>query len=214
MTRHSHQDAVDDATFNRLLEAADELVEPYRTECRFVLIAAGRLGLRAGEITHLDETWVNWERSLIEIPTIEPCNCGYCETQAQKSAAHVGISRETSESRMWSPKTPHSVRSVPFDFDEEIENVVSGFFFHNDGWPRSRSSINRRVDRVAEQAGVTAKRIYPHALRATAASHHAYRGVPAVALQNMMGWAQLAVAQKYLRLSGSATSQALNEAHQ
>lgn len=42
---------------------------------------------------------------------------------------------------------------------------------------------------------------------------HASRGVPPAALQALMGWAQLAVADKYVRLTGTATSRALNDAH-
>lgn len=57
------------------------------------------------------------------------------------------------------------------------------------------------------------KRIYPHALRATAATYHAYNGLPAIALQNLMGWADLETAQKYLRKSAGATEKALEEIH-
>lgn len=54
---------------------------------------------------------------------------------------------------------------------------------------------------------------YPHSLRATAASFHAYKGVPSAALQDLFGWAQLSTAQKYLRLSGGATANALRDVH-
>lgn len=73
--------------------------------------------------------------------------------------------------------------------------------------------MNRRVDRVAEAAGLDPSSVYPHALRATAATYHAYQGLPAAALQSMFGWGRLDVAQKYLRLSGSATADALEKAH-
>jgi len=45
--RHSHQDAVDERTFEELLEATHHLTEPFDIQCRFVLVAAGRLGMIA-----------------------------------------------------------------------------------------------------------------------------------------------------------------------
>lgn len=46
MPRNAKQDAVDEPTFERLLEATDELDEPYQTECAGILIFGGRLGMR------------------------------------------------------------------------------------------------------------------------------------------------------------------------
>ncbi|WP_331235235.1 site-specific integrase [Natronorarus salvus] len=74
-----------------------------------------------------------------------------------------------------------------------------------------RSTINRRVQEVADSRPTG--RIYPHCLRATAASHHAYKGVAPVLLQALMGWSDLATAQKYIRISGTATADALRRAH-
>ena len=166
--------------------------------------------------------------------------CGYCKKQSAQNArkrnrhlldteytrlddyeelAPAGVYAElyedfttTAEMRetMWSPKTHNSARAIPFGFSDEIESALEEFFFHFDRYSHSRVSVNRRVDAVAEKVGID---IYPHALRATAASWHAYRGVPAVALQALMGWAKLAVAQKYIKLSGGATARALEEAH-
>lgn len=56
--------------------------------------------------------------------------------------------------------------------------------------------------------------IYPHALRATAATYHSYRGLPPSALQSFMGWADLSVANKYVRLTGEQTAMALRETHE
>lgn len=84
----------------------------------------------------------------------------------------------------------------------------------NGSLPASRVSINRRVDRVAEEMGYPTERVYPHSLRATAATWHAYSSLPPTALQALMGWSKLSVAQKYIRLSGEQTAQSLREAHQ
>jgi len=220
MPRHSHQDAVTETTFDALLDAADGFAEPYRTECLYILYTAGRLGLRGGELCHLREDWIDWDRSIIEIPMHDSCTmgkdggpCGYCKSQARQSVQKTGVDYEYALSRMWSPKTHAGSRAVPFGFDGDLEEFVEAFFFHRECYPRSRSSVNRRVDRVAEAVGMDTDDLYPHALRATAATYHAYRGLPAPALQSLMGWTNLDVAQKYVRLSGGQTQKALQQVH-
>ena len=221
MVRHSHQDALSEAEFDTLVWATDDLEPPYDAECLFVLIAAGRLGMRAGEIAHLRESWIDWDTCQIQIPQFDPCDhgeggsvCGYCRAQSQLAVENGTYEtlEEAVENR-WTPKTSNSARAIPFDFHPFIETVVREFFEEYDQWPHSRVSINRRVDRVLEAAGYPEDKCYPHSLRATAASHHAYRGLPAAALQSLFGWSNLKTAQKYLRLSGGATAKALKEAH-
>lgn len=222
MPRHAQQDAVDEQTFERLLKAAGRMNEPYDAECRLILLLGGRLGLRAGEITHLRSEWIDWSRKHIRIPAFDPCDhgendepCGYCRKQArQRVQKNDDIEFEQALEERWTPKTRHSVRTIPFDFDERIEEILEEFFFMRDGYPLSRCSVNRRVDRICEEAGYPTDELYPHALRATAATWHAYSGVPVVALQSFFGWSDLATAQKYVRLSGGATQQALQSAHQ
>jgi integrase len=109
-------------------------------------------------------------------------------------------------------KTVASARSIPFDLSLRIELCIERFANRYDGFPRSRSTVNRRVEEAAAQANLTG-RIYPHCLRATAASHHAYKGVAPVPLQALMGWSDLATAQKYIRISGTATADALRRVH-
>jgi integrase len=214
MVRHSRQDALNDTEFQRLVDACDDLEEPYDRECLFILVAGGRLGMRAGEISHCREDWVDWTRLQIEIPRHEPCDCGYCRDQAHQSIGYdPSIDLEDEMAERWKPKTSNSARAIPFDFDDFTEAVVTTFFDQHEEFPKSRVAINRRVDRVAEAAGVDKYSVYPHALRATAATYHAYQGVSAPALQSLMGWNQLSTAQKYIRLSGSATADALRDAH-
>jgi len=213
MVRYSHQDALSESEFQALLDAVDDMDEPFRTECRFILVAGGRLGMRAGEITHFREDWVDWGRSVIDIPRFQDCDCGYCRSQAQQSARKRDRPFDVAMSEFWSPKTPDSARAIPFDFSDLTRETVEEFTFLFDRFERSRSAINRRVDRMLDAAGMRRDACYPHALRATAATWHAYRGLPPVALQSLMGWSQLSVAQKYLRLSGGATQEALRETH-
>lgn len=221
MPRNAHQDAIDEQTFERLLKAADNLHDPFDAECRLILLLGGRLGMRAGEITHLRDDWIDWERELIRIPAWDPCDhgkddgiCGYCKKAArQRVRKNTDVKLDAALEERWNPKTRHSVRTIPFGFDERIADVLVEFFFHRDNYPRSRCSINRRVNRVCEEAGYDPDSLYPHALRASAATYHAYQGLPVAALQSMFGWADLATAQKYVRLSGGATQQALESVY-
>lgn len=221
MTEHSADSALSEQEFDQLVDAALTLKEPFATECTWILFAAGRLGLRAGEIAHIDRSWVNFDRGIIDIPAYDPCTegqtgdvCGYCRKAAEQATTHDDdLTMEAALQERWNPKTPNSARAVPFDFDQRVQAVVEAFFDDRDGYDPSRASVNRRVDRVLEAAGYPQDHCYPHALRATAATYHAYRGVQAAPLQALFGWKKLGTAQKYIRLSGGATQQALRETH-
>jgi integrase len=93
-----------------------------------------------------------------------------------------------------------------------LELCLERFTDQYEAFPRSRSAVNRRVTAAAEAADIEG-RVYPHALRATAASYHAYQGVAPVPLQALMGWNDLATAQKYIRISGRATADVLRQVH-
>lgn len=212
-THHSHEDVLNDREFERLLEACREMPAPQGFQARFICLLGGRLGLRAGEISHFQTDWVDWNRKLIQIPKHEPCACGYCQRQARQEAAHTDtLTTDSALDSRWHPKTVASARSIPFDLSLRIELSVERFDSRYEAFPKSRSTINRRVQEAAEQAELTG-RVYPHCLRATAASHHAYKGVAPVPLQALMGWSDLATAQKYIRISGSATADALRQVH-
>lgn len=212
-THHSHEDVLNDREYERLLEACRDLPAPRGFQARFICLLGGRLGLRAGEIAHFQTAWIDWNRKLIRIPKHEPCDCGYCQRQARQEAAHTDdLTAEAALHSRWHPKTVASARSIPFDLSLRIELSVERFANRYEEFPRSRSMVNRRVQEAAEQAQLTG-RVYPHCLRATAASHHAYKGVARVPLQALMGWSDLATAQKYIRISGTATADALRQVH-
>jgi len=66
--RHSKADAISEREFELLVQSCRELDGYYALQARFVVFAAGRLGLRAGEIAHCRASWVDWRRNRIEIP--------------------------------------------------------------------------------------------------------------------------------------------------
>jgi integrase len=221
MPRHSREDAVSEPVFDDLLEAASTLEGQTGREARFVLVAAGELGLRAGEIAHITENWVDWTEDLIHIPNHDRCDqgrdgglCGYCRKRARESAKHNdGLTLAEAEARRWEPKTATSARAVPFGHSERASDIIEEFFFHEDGFAHSRAAINRRVDQVLRASRYPEDLTYPHALRATAATKHAYSGLSATALQHLFGWAQLSTANTYIRASGARTKAALEDAH-
>jgi integrase len=213
-TRHAHEDVLTDREFELLLEACADLPEPKDFQARFICLIAGRLGLRAGEIAHLRTDWIDWDRMLLRIPQHEPCECGYCRRQAMQEATHTeSATPETALDSRWHPKTVASARAIPFDLSHRVELCIERFAGRYSAFPTSRATLNRRVSRAAAHADLTG-RVYPHCLRATAASYHAYQGVAPVPLQAFMGWSELATAQKYIRISGTATANALRQVHQ
>ncbi len=155
-TRHTHEDALTDREFELLLEACNSLSEPRDLQARFVCLAAGRLGLRAGEIAHFQAEWLDWDRMLLRIPQHEPCECGYCRRQASQETTHnEQLTHEEAMEARWHPKTVASARSIPVDLSLRLELCLERFTDQYDSFPRSRTTVNRRVTAAAEAADMT-----------------------------------------------------------
>jgi len=222
MVRHSHMDALSETEFEALIETTKELSPPSSGQCYIMLLLGGRLGMRAGEIAHMREDWIDWERKQINIPSYQDCTkgrngdkCGYCKSQARQAISYESNTNTLKEelAKRWKPKTSNSARTVPFDFSDRIEMALREFFSEHDQYPHCRSSMNRRMDELANAAGMDEDELYPHCLRATSATFHSFRGLTAVPLMSLHGWSSIETAKKYIRLSGGATSKALNEVH-
>jgi integrase len=218
--RHTKDDALDTREFEQLLEATYGLDDYYGLQCRFVVLVAGRLGMRAGEIAHMKSDWVDWRRSLIDIPRHQPCEdgrnggvCGYCKRKAEQMTHHGDEpDMEAALRSRWSPKTDAAAREIPLDAAPRAEIVIEQFFERFGEWPHTRQSINRRVDRAAEKAeGIHPDDVYPHALRATAASRFSANGLDVFALKSVMGWSCLSTAQCYISSSGERTARAIRD---
>lgn len=222
--RYTKEDALTDRDFQLLLEGAAELDEYYAKQARFVVLVGGRLGLRRAEIAHLHESWIDWNRSMIEIPRFDGCEkgqdggpCGDCRAKARQQVDHAdgSITMEQALSERWGPKTDAAARSVPFAFDPRVELVVERFLQDDryDGWPLSVMAVTRRVKAAAEASPLDDSDVYVHALRATAATYHAARGLDALPLKSLMGWESLETAKNYVASSGERTARALNAVH-
>lgn len=212
--RHAKEDALTDHEFELLYEAAQRLPDEYYSlQCMFVLIMAARLGLRRGEIAHLTEKWIDWDEKMVYIPRHKDCNCGSCRQGAKQKAEYTdAISFDEAINHRWHPKTESAIREIPFGFSSRIEVVVDRFFNKYDEYPHCAASINRRVNRAVENCD-SIESVYPHALRATAASYHAGRGLGVTPLQSMMGWADLSTPMRYVKSSGKNTARELETIH-
>jgi len=204
--RHSADDALEDREYQLLLEGCHALEDYYSIEARLIVLAAGRLGMRVGEIIHMREDWIDWRRRMIEIPQHEPCTkgrdggiCGYCRQLAEQRVDHNDdVSLEEALRHRWNPKTDAAVRSIPFDFDPRCEIVLERYFEKYDEFQGSHSAVHRRLDKAVNQVEeLDGKRVYPHALRA-----RRRRSTP------LGGWTRLVcsrfvVGATYRRLTGT-----------
>jgi len=300
VTTHSKELALNDREFELLLEGARAIDDEWeRQQARFGVLVAGRLGLRAGEITHMSKSWINTRKRRIEIPSERNCEkgrdggiCGHCEqaakqmveynainvpearlnllqdgefqalrpdTKRQLIVAHrrydedeltedalddqvhtileasassewdiyetltgeaeslvdeQDLTLEEARSQMWRPKTSAAARSVPFDWRARVEIMIERFFERFDEWPVSQSVLGRRVKKSLRNAHeIDEETTHCHGLRATAATHHAGRGISTLTLQSLMGWAQASTARAYVRASPENTQRELHQAN-
>lgn len=218
---HSKEYALSEREFELLVETANELDGYQKNDATFILFLAGRLGMRAGEIAHLEESWVNFRENIISIPAHKQCEsgqdgsmCGYCKQEVRQAAEHNGIGYDVVAENWWRPKTEAGVRGVPWDFSPRTQLAIERFFDEFDGYEHSYTSISRRVKSVAEQADeVSVEDVFPHALRATAATYHASRGLETHALTSFMGWANMSTAHAYIARSDENTRRAVRATH-
>ena len=219
-TRHSKENALSPIQFESLIEQTYQLKRFWDVETRLILYLAGRLGMRRGEISHLEEEWIDWRQERILIPAHSPCDrgkdggmCGTCRQQAEQMADHNDdVTLEEAMATRWSPKTDAAARAIPFGWSPRVRIALEEFFDEFDRWMFSASVITRRLDRVVEKSD-RVDYCHPHALRATAASHHAGRGIDRFSMCALLGWSTLDVAERYVQASADNLDHTLRHAH-
>lgn len=132
--------------------------------------------------------------------------------QAEDRVAEQNVSFEDALEMRWTPKTSTAERAVPFDHDVRVQLCVEEFDERFDRFPKSVATINRRVDQAAAAAGIESN-VYPHALRATAATIHASHAVSPHALMGIMGWADMSTARSYISASEESAARELRSKH-
>ena len=223
MRQQTREKALTERQYERLLIGAMRIEDPEQAmETRAMLLIGGRLGLRPGEVTHLDASWINRRREMLSIPSRDPCSkgrdddpCGYCRQAARQQVKHDD-SKEFEEvvDNYWNPKTDAAVRDVPFGWDQRISVAIEWLIDTHGGWPYSFSTLQRRLEMALEKAeALESDDTSLHGLRGTAASYHAGRGLDSGPLQSMFGWSDLATAKNYIAVDGEMTARALGEVH-
>lgn len=187
-------------------------------QCEFLLVTIGELGLRGGELAHISRDpeyhdWIDFESGHIDIPEYTPCDCGYCRSQAEQAVEQRGIPLKEAQRERWKPKSPAAARRVPFNHKSEILEVFKRFFdLYEDGWPRSRITVNRRVKRIVANSDVDIdpKSVTPQTLRITAAKYHANNGMNPYSLTELMGWSSEETALRFYKANSNGIHAEMN----
>lgn len=146
--------------------------------------ALAHTGLRAAELAHMEDSWLDRGSKMIRIPDSRPCGCSECTDP------------ESADSGVWVPKTTSSIRAVPVVDDRALALLV-GWFKQADEIGHSRFSIYRRIKKFEDRVNTT-KKITPHVLRSTYATRLANGGIDPYKLKAVMGWSDLTTAQEYI----------------
>lgn len=197
--------------------------EELRLECELIIRLLGELGMRAGEISHLEEEWVDFGNEVITIPEHRECTggqdggpCGYCKKQARQMANKDSndMSYERALREYWRPKNDNAARDIWFGWNDDMFDLLDEYLALHGEYPHSRVSINRRVTQIAEESSrVEAESVYPHALRAHAAMYHARKGVRAFQLSQFMGWSDVSFAMDYIKMAADDVETEFKRAH-
>lgn len=177
-----------------------------------VVLAGGRLGLRPGELQHLHEGWVDWDRGEIHVPARDPCACTRC-WEAARQTQRAGDGRDLATivaETQWSPAG--GPRSIPFGYSGRLTAVLAELF-EADGY--LGCSADDLAELVAESArratGLDENAIDIHELRATAATFFADAGFDATSLAGVLG-VDPETARQFTQATGGHARQRLYEA--
>ena len=154
----------------QLLEAADR----HDLEHQLTIYVLAHTGLRADELAHMTEDWMDWQGDRLRVPA---------------------------EQDGWTPKTDHAVRTIPVKHPGTIRRIRD-FFSYEAAYGVTRQTVTNRVKRVAVDADLK-KKVTPHVLRHTYGSVIAARGATPQYIRQTMGHADLSSANAYLHYAGS-----------
>ncbi len=202
LRHHWKDDSIHPEQLHQVLRACERTDEVL--ENKYAVITAGKLGMREGEACHMQRTWIDFEQKVIRIPQHDPCDCPYCINRWKQKLGRKGrttiFSIEMVAKEQWTPKREASVRTIPFDFDPEIEQVLRDFFTKYKRWPYSVKSFYWRIKILGKMIGIP--KLGPHPLRCTAATKFAMDGMNVFLLMRTMGWDDIEQAQYYVDKAG------------
>jgi integrase len=166
------------------------------TDERLYVIGLLYTGMRVGEFLHLRRGWVNWERGMIFIPATQPCKC-----------------RECARRGLWKPKTTSGQRPISLMFPE-LRAVLEEYFGTHEAVMEltdHRMTVWRAIRKVAARAGLPGRKIFPHVFRGTYARKLVVAGFDAIRLKDAMGWKTIAMAEKYIKMTGDQLEKEMRE---
>ncbi|QZP37066.1 tyrosine-type recombinase/integrase [Halobaculum magnesiiphilum] len=131
-------------------------------------------GLRADELAHLRDDWIDWQAERLRVPPAEG---------------------------EWTPKTEHSARTIPLKHPGTVRRLRDYFSYH-EAYDATRQTVTNRVKRVAAETDLR-KKITPHVLRHTYGTLIAARGATPQYIRQTMGHADLSSANDYLQYAGT-----------
>lgn len=155
---------------------------------RVILYALAVYGMRADELANTRRDWLDFHRGLIKIP-------------------------ESDRSTKWKPKSTAGARTIPaLDMSSDGWDAIRRYMTAHEQINISRQTIYRRIVKLARSAGIE-RRVYPHALRATAATEAAYKISNPQILCDIFGWSDLKTAQIYIKRAGGRAQEAVRAAY-
>lgn len=150
---------------------------------RLIVACGALLGMRAGEIAQMERGWVSFVEGKVRVPAMTR--------------------------HRWHPKTPEGARTLPYATFKFASEAIRAYFAAYERVDASESTVWRRVRKLATAAGIQRCRVYPHSLRATAATQFAAMGLSEADLCSIMGWSDIKVAQHYVKVAGVNVEAAL-----
>ena len=156
---------------------------------RFIIFTIVFAGLRVSELKHLRRSWVNFEAKTITVPTRQYCPCWECNYTYPRG-------QKKCKKGLWRPKTRKGARTVPIH--PLLLPILTEFLASYEEIGLTRVSIWAHVKAAAKRARIF-RSIYPHCLRATAATRLALQKISAPSLKYLMGWNSLQAAEDYIK---------------
>ena len=172
--RSAKEDALNHVEADILLAACQDLLD------NLTIGLPLYTGMRIGEIQHLKQSWLDWDKGIITMPARQECQCYECRKWRNE---------------VWSPKTEAGQRSLVIV--PELEQYLRQL---GDGINRSRQALEQRFERIRRRSGLH-KVCYPHALRASFATNLSEAGISAPSLCYLLGWESLQTAESYIQSS-------------
>ena len=144
---------------------------------------------------------------------VEQNKIGVKYTKKWYSEIRKKFDANNAEGRYWEPKTKAGIRKIPIVYDVFREELFK-FYEQNNRLNYSRQWVWNTINNISKTIWgskdvfnpksnkyecVLNKPLYPHALRATAASLWAFKGMNATALKSIMGWSSIEIADIYVK---------------